>query len=156
MPVLPAWALLVVHDTHISFSRENILCARMCARVWMYECVQRIKSPAPRVQGTGKSPAHMGARPTAEHPLEVAGLQAEEEDDEHAGAHEYNEIPGPYSKHAGNGDRKLPRTDSGGVEVSTRPNPHSFLPPAQVKKRLCVAYRLTIDSSINSDLFVSS
>lgn len=65
--------------------------------------------------------------------MEVAGLQANEDDDEHAGAHEYNEIPGPYSRHTGNGDRKLPRTDSGGVEVSTRPNPHSFLPPAQVK-----------------------
>ncbi len=136
VPVLPAWALLVVHDTHIRCSRENIFCARVCARVWMYECVQRIKSPAPREHSAGKSPAHMGAGRTAEHPLEVAGLQAGEDDDD--------EIPGPYSKYAGNGDRKLPRTDSCGVEVSTRPSPHSFLPPAQVKQTLCVDYRLTI------------
>lgn len=140
----------------ISSAHVTIKILHACARVWMFEYLQRIKSPAswvqdatssaPWVQGAGKSSAHMGGGPTAEHPLEVAGLQAGEDDDEHAGAHEYNIIPGLPSKHAGNGNR-TPRQTASGVELSTRPSPHSFLPPAQVRNSLCVDNYSTILSS---------
>ena len=61
----------------------------------------------------------------AEQPVEVAGLQAED-DDEHAAAHEYNDIPASYS----NGPAEV----HAGVELSTRPSPHSFKPASQVKQ----------------------
>jgi hypothetical protein len=68
----------------------------------------------------------------AEQPVEVAGLQAED-DDEHAAAHEYNDIPASYSNYAGNGDRNGPAEIHAGVELSTRPSPHSFHSASQVK-----------------------